>query len=627
MQKLTTKTPSPAERGPKPKQIKGLRRVSTASRRLITRLGPHHFAHLRATAEGIGLVESARRYLGIEHGLEAITAHRQAVDQVRAIARRRGNPAWRLIGIQIRTQDAGTRPSLDDFIADRELDGWSEAEQQEFYEASYPLERKAERRQRLRERQLTLLRQLEGSDAEQPLPGHRVDGWFEERTAAKLIDAGWVNLGQLAQAVAVGGRWFAPLPGIGKGKAQRIAAHLHTLIPAAAAPAKRLFALPSPALASLPHHSLQPDRTPCDPAQQALQLLDQDTQALVPGSMLSATSDLQAVQSWVQTHAGSAATVKSFWREARVFMLWLQRERGGLRFADVKVEDCLAFRAFTENIPPAWISREQAKPGQLGWAPFRGQLSQASRHHLLNIVSALFAYLKLANYLPQNPWPLIKTRTAMKKTAVNNVDTRAFTEDAQAEIERLITAQPPSPARTRMLFIIGFVSGVGLRAAELLSAKLSDLRYASGGYVLQVMGKGGKPRVVAVPPSALQALQAYIYARGLGSLIDAPGDAPLLASAKDPMESIGYQALYLTVRTWLGNAINASSLPFAERQVLTGASAHWLRHTFATRAIEREVPMEVVQAQLGHANISTTMNIYAKAPLQRQVEKIAQAFQ
>lgn len=633
-----TEMPSPGNTRTKPKPIKDLRRTAPAHRPIgvwVSRLGPHHFAHLRATAEGINLVHSARRYLGIEHGLAATTAHRQTVDRVRALARRRGDAAWRLVGVLIKPRDASRRPSLDEFVLEKDLDGWSESEQLEFYEAAFPPDKKGARRDRLRQRQLDLLRRLEAIDAEVPKSEHRVDGWFDERTAKKLIGAGFLNLGELAQAVAVGGRWYAGLPGIGQGKAQRIVDHLHTLIPAAAAPVKRLFGLPSPALASLPVHGLsvhslqpspQPNRAPSAPAQPALQLLDQEAHSLVPGSMLAATSDLQAVQSWIQTHAGSAATVKSFWRQARVFLLWLQRERGGLRFADVQVDDCLAFRAFTENIPPAWISRERAQPGQPGWAPFRGQLSQASRHHLLHIVGALFAYLKLANYLTQNPWPLIKTRASMKKTAVNSVDTRAFTSDAQVEIERLIAAQPPSPARARMLFIVGFVSGVGLRAAELLAARLGDLRLASGGYVLQVLGKGGKPRVVAIPPSALHALEEYLHARGLGTLEEAPGEAPLLASAKNPLEPIGYQALYLTVRSWLGKAIHACALPAAERQALNGASAHWLRHTFATRAIEREVPMEVVQAQLGHANISTTMNIYAKAPLERQVQTISKAF-
>ena len=591
--------------------------------RFIHRLGPHHFAHLRAVAEGIDLNESAQRYLGIEHGNEAITAHRQTVDQIRALARRRGNSAWRLIGVQIRVQDTNMRPSLEDFIAERDLDGWSESEQLELYGAAFPTEMKTERRDRLRRRQLELLRVLETSNAEQPKTQDMVSGWFDDRTATKLIGAGLVNLGEMAQAIAAGGCWYRDLPGVGKSKAQRIAAHLHTLIPAATPPLRRHFALPSLALVDRP---LELEWLPRDSFQESLQTPAKDPPLSGSGSMLNASNDLQAMRTWIQTHAGSAATVKSFWREARVFMLWLQREREGITFADVKVEDCLAFRTFTENIPAHWISRERASPGQPGWAPFRGQLSQSSRHHLLNIVGALFAYLKLADYIVQNPWPLIKTRTSMKKTAVNSVDTRAFSEDAQTEIQRFIDAQPPSPSRARMRFIVGFLSGVGLRASELLAAKLGDLRYVSGGYVLQVMGKGGTPRVVAIPPSALVALEDYLEARGIGSLQETPVKAPLLASAKDPMESIGYQALYLTVRTWLKKAINASPLPSAERQSLTGASAHWLRHTFATRAIERDVPMEVVQAQLGHANISTTMNIYAKAPLERQIETISAAF-
>ena len=584
--------------------------------RFIHRLGPHHFAHLRAVAEGIDLNESAQRYLGIEHGNEAITAHRQTVDQIRALARRRGNSAWRLIGVQIRVQDTNMRPSLEDFIAESDLDGWSESEQLELYGAAFPTEMKTERRDRLRRRQLELLRVLETSNAEQPKTQDMVSGWFDDRTATKLIGAGLVNLGEMAQAIAAGGCWYRDLPGVGKSKAQRIAAHLHTLIPAATPPLRRHFALPSLALVDRP---LELEWLPRNAYQESLQTPPMELPLSGSGSMLNASSDLQAMRTWIQTHAGSAATVKSFWREARVFMLWLQREREGITFADVKVEDCLAFRTFTENIPAHWISRERASPGQPGWAPFRGQLSQSSRHHLLNIVGALFAYLKLADYIVQNPWPLIKTRTSMKKTAVNSVDTRAFSEDAQTEIQRFIDAQPPSPSRARMRFIVGFLSGVGLRASELLAAKLGDLRYVSGGYVLQVMGKGGTPRVVAIPPSALVALEDYLEARGIGSLQETPVKAPLLASAKDPMESIGYQALYLTVRTWLKKAINASPLPSAERQSLTGASAHWLRHTFATRAIERDVPMEVVQAQLGHANISTTMNIYAKAPLERQI--------
>ena len=37
---------------------------------------------------------------------------------------------------------------------------------------------------------------------------------------------------------------------------------------------------------------------------------------------------------------------------------------------------------------------------------------------------------------------------------------------------------------------------------------------------------------------------------------------------------------------------------------------HALRHTWATRALEREVPIKVVSNMLGHKNIITTMNVY-----------------
>ena len=67
---------------------------------------------------------------------------------------------------------------------------------------------------------------------------------------------------------------------------------------------------------------------------------------------------------------------------------------------------------------------------------------------------------------------------------------------------------------------------------------------------------------------ALVALEDYLEARGVSSLKDAPVKDPLMASVKDPMKFIGYRALYLTVHTWLRNAINASLIPSAERQSL-----------------------------------------------------------
>jgi integrase len=42
-------------------------------------------------------------------------------------------------------------------------------------------------------------------------------------------------------------------------------------------------------------------------------------------------------------------------------------------------------------------------------------------------------------------------------------------------------------------------------------------------------------------------------------------------------------------------------------------SVHNLRHTFATRFCEHETNLKVIQEIMGHADIETTMNIYAEA--------------
>ena len=42
-------------------------------------------------------------------------------------------------------------------------------------------------------------------------------------------------------------------------------------------------------------------------------------------------------------------------------------------------------------------------------------------------------------------------------------------------------------------------------------------------------------------------------------------------------------------------------------------SCHHLRHTFCTRFCENETNVKVIQSVMGHADISTTLNIYAEA--------------
>lgn len=52
-------------------------------------------------------------------------------------------------------------------------------------------------------------------------------------------------------------------------------------------------------------------------------------------------------------------------------------------------------------------------------------------------------------------------------------------------------------------------------------------------------------------------------------------------------------------------------------------SVHNLRHTFCTRFCENETNLKVIQEIMGHADIETTMNIYAEATTEKKQESFA----
>ena len=540
------------------------------------RLGRHHFAYLRAVAEGLPAQESALRYLGIEHGHQARLAHRRVVDHVRSLSRRRGDRAWRLIGLTIRLVVETPRPSLEEFANEQALDGWSQAELQQLYEAAFPPDPRAERRQRLRVRQLALLRELEQVAAQTPQPSDHVEGWFEPHLAQRLVGVGVLSLHDLQQRIQRGGRWWLGMPAVGVTKAARIAQHLETLLPGG-----RLVSVSGRGnVASVP------------------QVWDDKAAASSP--------DWALLQAWVNARAGSEATARSYQREGRRLLFWLAGERSGRALFDVNADDCLAYMAFLEHVPPRWQARN---------APFRGPLSWASRKQAIVILSGWFAWLAAAGYgTGRNPWMLVNHRTGDDEHA-DLLDSRAFTPEVWTALLEHLHHQAPSPSQARMLFVLKFTEATGLRASELVSLRMQALRAHRGRWVLQVHGKGGRNRLVAVPRQAEHALRTYLATRGWESLEAVPPDLPLLAKTTDFTAPICYATLYQTMKRWVRQAVEASALSDDERRVALRASPHWLRHTCGTRALERNAPLEVIQRQLGHADPRTTMR-YARTQLE-----------
>ena len=213
------------------------------------RLGVHHCAHLRAVAEGVSIAESAARYLGIEHAASAPAAHRAAVDLAAAVARRRGDVRWRLLGLPlspalVAPRSGSATPTLEEWAALKGYEDWSIAELQELYREQFPVDdtpdRRTSRNARLLRRRLRLIAELEASAAVRAQPEDLLAGWLSPALAEQLRQRGVFTLRQLQILIGIGGRWWTPLPGVGPLKARRLAALVAVLLPSPAPPVWRV---------------------------------------------------------------------------------------------------------------------------------------------------------------------------------------------------------------------------------------------------------------------------------------------------------------------------------------------------------------------------------------------------
>ena len=153
--------------------------------------------------------------------------------------------------------------------------------------------------------------------------------------------------------------------------------------------------------------------------------------------------------------------------------------------------------------------------------------------------------------------------------------------------------------RDRLL--IGVLAGTGMRIGEALGLRHEDIDPAD--------------RLIRITPR-----RNINGARAKSGGRDIPVAAELIRLYADYM-AFEYGTLdcdYVFVNLWRGQIgrpwqyWNVSDLVdrLQKRSGVT-FTPHMLRHTYATDLLRRRLPAEVVQKLLGHASITTTMNVYA----------------
>ena len=153
------------------------------------------------------------------------------------------------------------------------------------------------------------------------------------------------------------------------------------------------------------------------------------------------------------------------------------------------------------------------------------------------------------------------------------------------------TTRDPWPERDEAMFAL-LIAG-GLRIGEVISLEIGDCYLDDDPPRLRVNGKGGKIRVVPIPPEAVARLNVYLETRDLRS--PRHSDEPLLL--RPDGRSMTRSAADYAIRGWFRRA---------GRTPPKGALAHSFRHTYATMLIDNGASLPEVQQLLGHADLATT---------------------
>lgn len=163
------------------------------------------------------------------------------------------------------------------------------------------------------------------------------------------------------------------------------------------------------------------------------------------------------------------------------------------------------------------------------------------------------------------------------------------------EIARLHASDSDDAVKLILLLIY-----TGLRINELFTLRRENVHLEEGYLTGGSKTKAGKDRTIPILPEARPYLQSLYSA----------ADGELLIS--------GYQG-----NRTANNFRNRDFASALAKLGITGKTPHSTRHTFASLAVRAGVKPEALRKIIGHANYSTTVEIYAHANLPELKEELA----
>ena len=154
--------------------------------------------------------------------------------------------------------------------------------------------------------------------------------------------------------------------------------------------------------------------------------------------------------------------------------------------------------------------------------------------------------------------------------------------------------------------IISLFYGTGIRLAELINLKDRDFNTAE--YLIKVLGKRNKERIVPYPREINQLFADYLAVRD-NEIVNNSGYLFVTEKGKQIYEKLVYRVVK-------SNLARVTSL---EKK-----SPHVLRHTYATHLLNNGADLNAVKELLGHANLAATQ-VYTHTTFEKLQQSYKQA--
>jgi integrase/recombinase XerD len=272
--------------------------------------------------------------------------------------------------------------------------------------------------------------------------------------------------------------------------------------------------------------------------------------------------------------------------------IWLQKQKSARTRRAYRLDVQHFMRTLAITAPEEL--RQADHKAVIAWERYMREVEHAASSTIrrrLAALSSLYKHLVRHGHAARNPVGEVE------RPAINRDEgsTYAF---AKAEARKMLDMPAEDTIaglRDRAILSVGLQ--VGLRRAEIAALKVSDLHQNRGYDSLKVMRKGGRRDALAINPQTAARLRAYLDAAGHAGDSDGPMFRPLRHNGKQDHERrhMDPDAIDRVVRKYAG-ALGLDR----------GYSAHSMRATFITTALENGAQLEDVQKAAGHRDPSTT---------------------